>query len=510
MRKAVYLCLALVLMAGLVYAAYRIGGKNLKQEPSDSGAGLESAAGEPVTLRILFPLEKPLDHDQVIRAVEEKLANDGLPLKLDFTFIPFDQYWSKVWLNAASGEAYDLALVSYSNISDMVSKKVLAPLDGALADYGKDLLASTPDYAFQGVTINGQIYGIPRVMPIAEHQSFVQIRGDLRKKYNLPPIRSIADMDRYLETIAKNEPGIVPYFYDTGPFLLREYGDVAFLAGNYLNAPVYIDPADPELKVRATYESDFFKKIMEKMHEWQRKGYIPYGPSGTPVFPDPEKALYEGKIAATWSVVLKQTERIDSFKEKLPLAELENVFLHPEKPKYMFTAADNILSVFSTSKHVNETVAFMNWVRQSQENYDLFTYGVKDVNYKLVGDAISYDEVAPEKRYMSIQWAWNDIRFARFSKHLSVDYKNELRNWDKDAVASPTLGFVIDLSPIKSEVAQVNVIISEYLPLLYEESVDWDSTMAQFKAKLKDAGIEHVKMEIQKQFDAFQARSKSN
>ncbi|MNF03387.1 hypothetical protein D3C80_2026930 [compost metagenome] len=71
---------------------------------------------------------------------------------------------------------------------------------------------------------------------------------------------------------------------------------------------------------------------------------------------------------------------------------------------------------------------------------------------------------------MSFQWAWNDIRYARFSKHLSEEYKNELRHWDKDAVASPTLGFVIDLSPIKSEVAKVNVLIPEYLPLLYEQS----------------------------------------
>lgn len=509
MKRAVCVAVILVLIAGGLYAAGQTGRGRSQEE---SGLGGEEGL-RPVTLRILFPLEKPLDHDQVIRAVEEKLAKDGLPFKLEFTFVPsnsLDQYWSKVWLNAASGESYDLALTAYSNISDMVSKKVLAPLDDALANYGQELLANTPDYAFQGVTINGHIYGIPRVMPIAEHQSFVQIRGDLRQKYGLPEIKSIADMELYLETIARNEPEMVPYFYDTGPFLLREYGDVAFLAGSYLNAPVYIDPADPELKVRITSESDFFKKVMMKLHEWQRKGFIPYGPEGTPVFPDPEKAFYEGKIAATWSMVLKQAERIDSFKEKMPLAELENVYLHPEKPKYMFTAADNILSVFSTSKHVNETVAFMNWVRQSQENYDLFTSGVKDVNYKLVGDAISYDEIAPEKRYMSMQWAWNDIRYARFSKHLSEEYKEELRNWDKDAVASPTLGFVIDLSPIKSEVAQVNVIISEYLPLLYKESVDWDATMSRFRSKLHDAGIEHVRVEIQKQFDAFQARNRSH
>lgn len=508
MRKAVWVALVLMLVAGAAAAVRYMARPDAPRGPVPSGNELTAPGSEPVTLKLLFPLDEPKDQAQVTKAVEEKLAQDGLPLKLEFTFVPFDQYWNRVWVNAASGEDYDLALTSYSNLSDMVSKKVLAPLDSALQAYGPDILAHTPDYALQGVTINGHIYAIPRVMPIAEHESFVQIRGDLRKKYGLPEIKTVGDMDRYLEAIAENEPEMIPYFYDTGRFLLREYGDVAFLAGNYLNAPVYIDPADPELEVKNTYESVFFRKIMEKLHEWQRKGYIPYGPEGTPEIPDPEKALYEGKIAATWSVVLKQAERIDSFKEKLPLAELENVYLHPERPKYMFTAADNMLSVFSTSRHVNEAVALINWVRKSQENYDLFTYGVKNVNYKLVGDdAISYDEVHPTKRFMSIQWAWNDIRYFRFSKYLSEPYKKELRNWNKDAVASPTLGFMPDLTPIKSEMAQVNVIVSEYLALLYDEKVDWDTTMARFQAKLKNAGMEHVKAEIQRQFDEFRSRN---
>lgn len=501
MKKGVWIITALaVVIAACAAVGLRGGVWNKKEGPPESDDRQELQA---VTLRLLLPLDEPKDHAAVIRAVEAKLAADGLPFRLAFTFIPFEQYWNKVWFNAASGEEYDLVLTSYSNISNLVSKQALAPLDEALANYGQELIAHTPDYAFRGVNINGSIYGVPRVMPIAEHQSFVQIRGDLRRKYNLPEIRTVRDMDRYLDVIARNEPDVVPYFYDTGPFLLREYGNVAFLAGNYFNAPVYVDPADPELKVRMTYEAPFFRQVMEKLHEWQKKGYIPYGPSDTSQFPDPELALYEGKIGATWSVVLKQSERIVSFKEKLPSGELENVYLHPEKPKYRFVAADNILSVLSTSKHINESVAFLNWLRSNQENYDLFTYGVRDVNYKLAGNAVSYDGIAPEKRYMPIQWAWNDIRFARFSEHLSEDYREELRNWDSDSLASPTLGFVIDYGPIKSEMAQVGVIVSEYLPVLYEAEVDWEATMASFMAKLKDAGIQHVLNEIQRQFDEF-------
>jgi putative aldouronate transport system substrate-binding protein len=461
---------------------------------------------QPTTLKFLFPLEKPKAHDEVIQAVEAKLAKDGLPLKLEFTYIPFDQYWNKVWLISASGEPYDIALTAYSNIADLVSKKVLAPLDQALEHHGQELLQNTPDYGLQSVTINGSIYGIPRVMPMAEFQSFLQIRGDLRKKYGLPALTTAADMDLYLKVIAENEPQMVPYFYDTGKFLLREYGNVAFLAGSFFNSPVYIDPSDPELKVRNTYESAMFQQVMGKLHDWQRKGYIPYGPSDFSKIPDPEEGFLSGQVAATWSVVMKQSERIDAFKSRLPEGELENVFLHPQRSKYLFTAADNILSVFSTSQHVNEAVAFVNWLRSSQENYDLFTYGIKDVHYKLEGEALSYDGIPPERRYTPISWAWNDIRFERFSKHISKDYAALLRTWDKDAVASPTLGFVPDLTPIKSEMVQLNVVSKEYLSLLYEEKQDYEATMVKFRVKLKDAGIDRVMKEMQRQFDAYRAK----
>ncbi|UJF35694.1 ABC transporter substrate-binding protein [Paenibacillus hexagrammi] len=511
MRRKIYAGLIVLITAGIVITvrACSGGGANAPDKSGGTPTAKVKQALQPATLKLLFPLSEPADQEEVIQSVEAKLSKDGLPLKLDFTFIPYDQYWNKVWLSAASGESYDIVLTAYSNLSDFVSKKVLAPLDTALQDYGQEILSNTPDYALQGVTVGGHMYGIPRVMPISEFQSFVQIRGDLRKKYGLPEIKTVANMDLYLDTIHKNEPAMTPYFYDTGRFLLREYGDVAFFAGGYLNAPVYIDPADPQLKVRNTYESDFFRDIMQKMHEWQQKGYVPYGPSDTSRYPNPELAFNTGKVAATWSVVLKQTERIDAFKAMNPDGELENVYLHPEKPKYLFTGADNILSVLSTSQHVNESIAFLNWLRTSQDNYDLFTYGLKDVNYHVTTDgAIDYDGIPTEKRYTPISWTWNDIRFERFSKYISPAYSKQLRNWDKEAVLSPTLGFVPDLSPIKSEIAQLNVIINEYLPILYDANVDWAPTMDSFRSKLKDAGINHVITEIQKQFDRYQASRK--
>lgn len=456
-----------------------------------------------VTLKFAFPGDEPKAQKEVNNAVTSKMKADGIGnIKFEYTFIPWDQYGNKLSLIAAGGEEYDLTWVHISWLPGLVSKKALAPLSDALKKYGKAITDSTPAYSLKQVAFNGKVYGIPRVMPTAEFRNFIQIRKDLRIKYNMPVIKTVAELDKYFAAIAKNENGMVPYFGDTGIGLIREYGDVFFPMGDAMQFPVYVDPADKSYKVKNFIESDIFKNVMGKMREWQKKGYIP---KDINKFPDNETPLMGGKTAATWSVVLKTTERIDSFKAANPKADLENVYLHPEKPKYAFSTVDNMLSVFSTSKHVNESVAFVNWFRSNQTNYDLYSNGIKNVNYKLDGNSISYDGIAPQHSYVPINWSWNDIRFARFSKYISAQDVSALKNWHKDAIVTPLTGFTANQDPIKTEMAQINAVLGQYVPALANDSVDWNSKMEEFKKKLKDAGIDKVISEIQKQINAYKS-----
>ncbi|MEI0737172.1 hypothetical protein VQ056_11725 [Paenibacillus sp. JTLBN-2024] len=141
---------------------------------------------------------------------------------------------------------------------------------------------------------------------------------------------------------------MMPIANDGTRALLREFGDVYLPVGDMGAGPGYVDPADPELKVRNFYESEIFKNIVNTKRKWYLNGWMP---KDAQEIKDPEAALNNGKLAAIWSNVLKTTERIDAFKKTLPQGGLEDVFLHPDKPKYIFDAASNLLSVFSTSEN---------------------------------------------------------------------------------------------------------------------------------------------------------------
>ena len=85
------------------------------------------------------------------------------------------------------------------------------------------------------------------------------------------------------------------------------------------------------------------------------------------------------------------------------------------------------------------------------------------------------------------------------------DYvKNEINDGSDK---SPLLGFRCDLDKIKVESSQLQAIASEYiLPLTTGAISDSKQQYEAFMSKLKSAGVEKVKAEVQKQIDEFAAK----
>jgi putative aldouronate transport system substrate-binding protein len=79
---------------------------------------------------------------------------------------------------------------------------------------------------------------------------------------------------------------------------------------------------------------------------------------------------------------------------------------------------------------------------------------------------------------------------------------------NKNAPTSKILGFIFDPEPVKQDVAQVNAIISEAMPILYTGSApDLDAYLAETRAKLENAGGDAIKAESVRQIEAWKAAS---
>ncbi len=468
------------------------------------GGGAPAGKLAPATVKFMLPDEGVQDADAVNAAVEQKLKADGLDIKLSFTYIPYDGYGDRQALVVASGEDYDITWIHWNNFSSNVASGLLAPLNDALQAYGKDLRDSTPSYVWQQASIKGKIYAIPRVVPTAHNDWAFSIRGDLRKKYGVPEIKTLADLELYLAALKKNEPNMYPIWIDSIREIWRNWVPDYY----FPDTGVYIDLRDPKLTVHTWFDTKEYKAIVDKVAEWVSKGWMPndYGL----INKDPQTAFVNGKLGSSDANVMWPTEMVDKLSANVPGGTIEIGFLNPDKPKYILTAIDNTMGIFSTSKKVNQAVALLNWERASQANYDLFTYGILDRNYKLTSDGkLSYDGIPDDKIYLPpANWIWNDLRWMRYSKNLSDSYLTVIKNWDKTAKVSPLLGFSVDKSTYKSAAAAIATIRQQYnVPLEFGEA-SYDAVKDEMLAKYKQAGIDTVVSEVQKQVDAFMAAKK--
>ena len=73
----------------------------------------------------------------------------------------------------------------------------------------------------------------------------------------------------------------------------------------------------------------------------------------------------------------------------------------------------------------------------------------------------------------------------------------------KEATESPLLGFNFNQEPVADEIANVNNVVNEYVAGLHTGTVDPEKVLPEFNKALKDAGIDKIKEEMQRQYDEF-------
>ncbi|WNQ13086.1 ABC transporter substrate-binding protein [Paenibacillus aurantius] len=493
-RKTAVALLAVPLSVALFTGCTSSGDKQASGSESP-GAGKSK---EMVKLTAAFPGQESPGQKAALQAINKKLQADGLNVEVDFKYL--DDYFNKLALNVAGGTVYDLAWAHSSTLSDLVAKKVYQPID--LQKNGADLIKNGPDYVLKGGQIQGKQYAVPRAIPMTGFNNVYNIRGDLREKYGIPKITTEEGLEQYFAAIKKNEPNMHPIVGDNIQELFPVYANYYFPIGDGGQYPLYIDPADSTHTVKSFLDSPAFAQVVAKKKEWKDKGLLFNDPNF-----DGEGGFDNGKVAAIAANIFRASERVDALTGNVKGAKVETVYLEPQK-RYIFSAGDNMLAVPSTSKHADEAVALINWIKKDQANYDLWSYGVEGVNYKLAGNAVDTSGIPDANKYNTNVWMWNDLRLARFSTNYPKEDIEALKKWDSKSEVTPFVGFTLDQSKIKSQISNIQAIMGEYIPNLGMGVTDYNSVKDQMMKKLNAAGLQDVMKEVQSQINAYVSQNK--
>ncbi|MGG6312350.1 ABC transporter substrate-binding protein [Paenibacillus macerans] len=504
---------------------------------SDNG-NAQTAQKDPVKLNInLFGDDNThyRNVDPVIKEFE-KQTKDTLNTTLNISFTPPVDYAAKSQLWLSSGEPIDLMYASTGNGMEKFVQ------DGAFADLSKYF--NNPEYpglqqAFSEQYVNdNKLYGKSYVIPITN--SFMDMEGvwyrkDLLDKYGMSEINSYDDLYNFLDKVSQNEKDMQPFGnYGTYAFF-KMFTDInaqqlegkvfPFTGGanpklNYIlvqladdeksvaGVAAYGDPDSEWANINPQYGKEY---ILNEFKQAQRfNKFIPAdalsNTAGT------------GKQVAAGFITLSNFQSQEAkVKSQVANAELDfwPIFKNNQEmiPHSQSTdgKAWNFLAIPASSKNIDRTMEFLDWIFSSQQNNDLFTYGIEGTNWEAVGDDQWKlpDGVDAAQNYLfpGYQLTWNPTLNripAGLPDKLQQYYQFEFNpdSYQKNALA----GFIFEQEPVKNEIAKCNTVIANYLPFLLSGFGDVNENLSKMNADLKDAGVEKIKDELTKQINAFLAQ----
>ncbi len=508
--KIVSAILALSLVVGLMSGCSGNTSSSAAQTNSKS-----SASASPTKLLILTGADQP--EQPGAQAVWDEIAKrtaSTLNVQIEVRSYAWADYKDQVNRMAAAGDSFDIYLNFQGDLPGDVSRKQCIPLDDLINKYGADLKKMTPTDLFGDVTVNNKIYGVPSNYPFVG-ATCTLIRKDLREKYGIGEIKTLADFEKYLAAIKKNESsmsGFVGRGAAGGADFDQAFGPVTMGIGADMATFGKIDPSVKPYKVENAFTMDSTKKQVE----WFRKAYANgWVPKDILTITDPNTLFVSGKAAAYTTDMYTAASLAPTLRQNIKGAEIESFsFTDFSKPLTRLSKVNNFASISSTSKNPEKAVEFLNWLRASKDNYDLYMLGIKGTDWEPVSDTtykLPASVDAANRKYNPSPWWCKSMQYDRLLENAEPSFLNIYNKVAKSTFTTPDLTyFTFDSTPVKTEWTQVQTAYKElWTPISQGIDASDQSYNAAVK-KMNDLGLQKILDEAQRQLDDWAAKKSSS
>ena len=461
-------------------------------------------------MRYVQPGTLPPDYETGIAAVNEKLAADGVDIKVEIIRIPWGEYDTKLNLMLSSGEPFELLHVmqDVKNMSALAAMGAIVSVDPYLDKY-PELVGMFTETEWLGSLYNGEHYAIPCSWRSFDNlMSYMNVRVDVMKAvgYDEFPSNSVDDvidlMKKSQEYIL-NDTGIKAYNWfhqnqDTAHWLHRTYDSYPFYVENSLGLVL----ARQDGTIDSFYESEEFKNDCETYYEMYQAGLV-----NPDVLNIDHSVMYDDAQLGAFlpsqtfdpatGVTIQQKTGINT--------TVEWVEMNPEKPEMICTFVQNLNAISATSEDMESGLKFLNWLYASKENHDLFHYGIEGVHYNPVGEnRIEYIKDENDNTlYTMDTWMSGYLPFMRFSSDAPDTQIDYMTYKAENAVVSPIAGFIFDASNVQTELSNLQTEIIASIYPIKVGMVSYEDNIDQAIANLKAAGLDTYLNEYRTQFSAY-------
>lgn len=444
-----------------------------------------------------------------IPAVEEqlnKLTNAKINTTIKLVPISYGSYEQQMNLMMASNEKLDLFVTESKSYGTQVGQGRLVPLDELIDKHGPNIKKYVDSAYLDAARMNGKVYWVPSIRDFAANRGLV-MRKDLVDKYkfDLSKIKTYDDLDPIFQTIKDGEPGMIPVvgYTPKNPHAMTfVYKDFDILGNNIGVTRL----SDESLKVVNLYETPEYAGYLDTVRRWYNAGFIAKDAATTK-----DNANDLVKANRTFSYLTSMKPGFETQASRSVGKEMVSVELIPAR-----TLTNNITvfmwSIAKNSKDPARAMMFLDLMYSDKEIINLLDWGIEGKDYVKAGDnIIDYPTGvnATNVEYgLNLNWLFGNSFLSYIFKPDPADLWDRMSNFNKSAKKSPALGFTFDVTPVKTEAATVTNVINQYQLGLETGTLDPKKELPEFNKKLKEAGIDKVIAEKQKQLDEWKKTRK--
>lgn len=444
-----------------------------------------------------------------------KLLNEMLTEKINASIDPVMVSWgdfkTKLPMVWASGEAYDLTYTSnwtnyfleadrgaFMDITELFP--AYAPL--TYAEFTeKDLLETTK--------VDGKLYMVPNDKP--DYTTFMyNYREDLRKKYNCPEIVDMETLETYLQAIKDNEPGMIPYSNNSTETMKNAtwLNELDWSRG-IDSAGVFVYDLKNPGEVFNFVETPEYEEFVKKSREYYEKGYwsqsiMAETTASKENFLAGKAAIYLANMSNSNGVYQQVASEHPDWEIGIFSSDMRSGMVERVAP------ANNGMAIGAYSKNPERAMMFLELCNQDEEVYDLLMNGIEGVTYE--ADKETRTKWIPEGTDPT-ETALKNLGMGMGNQKFELGSQNDspLVNQLKEEYAAievfPGLsGFALNQDTISAELAALKSISDEYRIPLEKGVIDPEKGLAELRQKLKDAGADKVKEEINRQVAEYLAQ----
>ncbi len=429
-------------------------------------------------------------------------------------------------MTVTAGEKLDLLCVfvfgqAMDSVANYTSKNMLIPLDELYATYGTDIAAVLGDTVSLGY-VGGTLYAVPCTAPLGNGAGFAArkdyldemgVEIDTNKLYTVEELGEI--FQKFVDTYGQ---GYYPIsVFGSGTDMYDKLFPIETLGGSANNGVLLNAGLDGNTTVTNLFETDEYAKYCDIVHGWYQNGYI--NPDVNTISDDVTSQMKSGKYLGSFGTLIPG----DTVGMSNTL-DVELVNIPVVAPYASTTAASQALwAIPATCENPEKVMQFLNLLYQERELANdidsILAHGVEGISYNVVetiGGSKAIIEGIPGAEGGSGSWGqWVPSSLFGNSMTVPKSVPNTAAIYDElDAYNSQIMsegritdafGYVFDPSPVSAQVAGVTSVASQYRGLVGFGAADPAEVLPEFIEALKDAGIDEIIAENQKQLDAWLA-----